>query len=1010
MGNDLFNPKTIERLCDDVKLSSKQEHAAKEWLRLLDASELEDEQKNYLKFATIVLDRMLGYPITEIDFETDRVEFQFRDADGRNMLCFEAKGTSTKDLFAPQHRGNDHRSTVQQTWGYMGDINLEYGICTNYRYFVLFTKQNGTSKYHKFDFASIGREKEKIKEFVGIFSKKSIIDDRFVQKLEKESIVEERGFTKEFYKLFHETRLMMIKSFQKNNVARNDAIHYTQIYLNRLIFMFFAQSHGFIKNKLFTTRVTEVLNSTLISEHSKMVSDEILGLFQAMNAGSHRLDVFGFNGGLFKKTIQPTVFFTDLEEVSFFDDVRQNARLKIKPNKVTKIIINKYQNQLNPIIVNLLMMDSFNFTTEVNVNILGHVFEQSVSDLEELREEKTSKKKIEGIYYTPEYITDYICRNTIIPCLSKSGTNSAQDLIKEYENDLDELENRFKAIKILDPACGSGAFLVKAVDILLEIHKEIQIAKESKGEYSTEGQFQLTKWNEEAEARTFVKNNVCGVDVNSESVEITKLSLFLKIASKRQKLVDLSKNIKFGNSLIDDKDVDERYFDWAAEFSKIMKLGKFDVVIGNPPYGKYKTLNEKQKNFLKKNGRYGKTSDISEAFIRLVLDKLSKKHGFFGFIVPKGLSYVKSWGDMRKILLKYNIKKLIDASKAFDDVLYEQMIFILRNQEKDKTIETGTIRPDSIGTSTLPLSYFSDRVFPTGLDKQKLSILKKIQKNSKPVKELMDSWYGKGGLTPKINTQGKGVKLLTGKEIARYGENVGIEPWFLNQDLTGKDKRKTEKEKVVVQDIVAHITNPVPYIKLTASLDTQKRFCLNTVMCFAENQKGLKNKFLLALLNSKLTSFYFYFFVYNQAIRTMHFMPGYADYVPIPNNFQDFQEALTEKCTVMLDTTTQITTAKVDFFTIIKSNYGLKKISKKLFELQALDFKSFLVELKKGNPKARSLSTQDDLLKYFNRYKNHITELNTTLEQTNEEINNYVYKMYNLDDNEIKIIEDNVPL
>ena len=315
---------------------------------------------------------------------------------------------------------------------------------------------------------------------------------------------------------------------------------------------------------------------------------------------------------------------------------------------------------------------------------------------------------------------------------------------------------------------------MKAVDILLEIYKEIQIAKESKGKYSTEGQFQLTKWNEETEARTFVKNNVCGVDVNPESVEITKLSLFLRIASKRQKLVDLSKNIKFGNSLIDDKDVDRRYFDWAAEFSKIMKLGKFDVVIGNPPYGKYKTLNERQKNFLKKNGRYGKTSDISEAFIRLVLDKLSKKHGFFGFIVPKGLSYVKSWGDMRKILLKYNIKKLIDASKAFDDVLYEQMIFILKNQEKDKTIETGTIRPDSIETSTIPLSYFSDHVFPTGLDKQKLSILKKIQKNSKPVKELMDSWYGKGGMTPKINTQGKGVKLLTGKEIARYGRTRGL--------------------------------------------------------------------------------------------------------------------------------------------------------------------------------------------------------------------------------------------
>ena len=239
--NELFNKKTIERLCKDVKITNKQKQATTEWLQLLADNKLTDEKSNYPKFMQIVLQDILGYPIKEIDFETDNVEFQFSNSEKKKILCFEAKGTSTKDLFATQHRTKkEHETTIKQTWDYIGNIGLDYGICTNYKEFVLITKQFGYSTYHIFDFNSIKKNEDKLKEFIAIFSKERIIDTGFVEKLHSESVTEEKEFTKEFYKLFHETRLMLIKAFQdKEDVTKGDAIYYTQIFLNRLIFIFF---------------------------------------------------------------------------------------------------------------------------------------------------------------------------------------------------------------------------------------------------------------------------------------------------------------------------------------------------------------------------------------------------------------------------------------------------------------------------------------------------------------------------------------------------------------------------------------------------------------------------------------------------------------------------------------------------------------------------------------------------------------------------------------------------
>ncbi|KAF6247115.1 hypothetical protein C6990_05390 [Nitrosopumilus sp. b3] len=770
-ANDLFNPKTIRRLCSDVKISTKQKKAASEWLKLLESGQLEKEKQNYFKFGLIVLKDLLGYPVKEdMGYEEGNVEFTFSNNEGKKIVCFEAKGTKTKDLFAPQYRDKkEHSTPVKQTWDYMGILNLDYGIATNYEQFVLIDKGKGTSKFHSFHFKDIKKDEEKLREFIAIFSKSSIIDNKFVTTLYDQSVIEEKEFTKQFYRLFHETRLMLIKEFQSNGeIQRDEAIHYAQLFLNRMVFIFFAEDTGKVPQRLIRDQILKVLDAVPVSEHSKYAYDTIFSLFESLDKGSNTpVQIFGFNGGLFQDKIPPRFYVKDLTPSGFFKKEYQNSELKkkVKLDEFAEKVIKKYQNRINPIITNLLYMSSFDFNTELNVNILGHIFEQSLTDLEELQETKISKRKIEGIFYTPEYVTDFICRNAIIRHLSKNNASNIEDLIKEYSEDIGQLEEKFKGIKILDPACGSGAFLLKAVDILLEIHKQIQTYKEFKGQYSISmkgkkdkkisEQFTLSKWNEESEAKKIIESNIFGVDVNQESTEITKLSLFLKIATGNRKLIDLSKNIRVGNSLIDDKKVDSKAFDWKKEFKEIFDKGGFDIVIGNPPYLRIQGLHEGhehttkfiEKNFHSATGRYD--------FYVLFIEKgstLLKKDGYLGFIVPHKFTAAQFGSGIRDFLKK---NKLIDTfisfghNFVFEDVTTYTGILILKNSIHDKFFfkEIGKLSSGSIESelslihrndfSQISFDSLSEKPWSLQSDSHQ-GITKKINEAGPPITEHFD--------------------------------------------------------------------------------------------------------------------------------------------------------------------------------------------------------------------------------------------------------------------------------
>lgn len=349
----LFNEKTIQRMCSGITISSKQQEAANQWLRLLKDQLLIAEKSNYFKFANYVLQDILGYPvISELKFEEDKVEFSFRNNSGIKGVCIEVKGTATKDLFSFQYRDKvEHGTPIKQTWDYMGSGNFDYGICTNYDTFVLIDRSKGYSRYHVFNFREIENNDAKLKEFIAIFSKEDVLDKQFIPLLFQESELQEHEFTKQFYKLYHETRLMLIKEFQDNpDVSKLEAIHYAQLFLNRLIFVLFSEDTGKIKKRLLTESVLASLNPLLVSEFSRYVSDTVMSLFERLDKGSERpIQIFGFNGGLFKERIPTKIFFSDLRKELFFDEVLQYSTLKteIQLDSISEQVIVKFSPNLN---------------------------------------------------------------------------------------------------------------------------------------------------------------------------------------------------------------------------------------------------------------------------------------------------------------------------------------------------------------------------------------------------------------------------------------------------------------------------------------------------------------------------------------------------------------------------------------------------------------------------------------------------------------------------------------
>jgi len=589
---------------------------------------------------------------------TKAPDYSFRLVGGKRLFFVEAKKPSVavKDDILPAY----------QVRRYGWSAKLAVSIITDFEEFAIY---DCTKKPLPTDKASVARIKyltfkDYLKEFDFLwdtFSKERVLKgsfDKFVQgNLNKKGTA---TVDKEFLQSLDSWRTYLATSISWNNKELNeDEINFVvQQTIDRIIFLRIAEDRGV---------------------------EQYGNLQQAIKQGNFYLNLFHqfqqaddkYNSGLFD-----------------FKKDKISKSLSVD-NKVLKTIINELYYPESP----------YEFSV-LSVEILGSAYEQFLGKV--IRVDKAHRAHIEekpevrhagGVYYTPQYIVEYIVENTV-------G--------KLIEN---KTPKEISKIKIADPACGSGSFLIGAYQYLLDWHKNYytdngKISKGNKGNPLTpEGNLTTS------EKKRILLNNIFGVDIDVNAVEVTKLSLLLKcmegetqasIASQlrlfnERVLPTLDNNIKDGNSLVDtdfyggELDFGEekkvKPFSWKNNFAEVFKQGGFDCVIGNPPYVRQELLGTQKSYFLKKYKVYHGTADLYSYFFERGIELLNEK-GLFGIIVANKWMRANYGEPLRVWLKKQNIRQLIDFGdlQVFQGATTYPCIFICGKGKVEKSFEAVNVK------------------------------------------------------------------------------------------------------------------------------------------------------------------------------------------------------------------------------------------------------------------------------------------------------------------------------
>ena len=579
---------------------------------------------------------------------------RFTALDARVLAPFELKGPKFGlDAIMPGRA----KTPVQQAWEYANDaVGAKWVVVSNMKELRLYAVGYGRADYETFDLRRLDDSAE-LKRLQLLLHAGQFLEGATFELLQR-SAGADREITDELYRDYKRLRddLLQFVKDQRTGIGAEARIALVQKLLDRLIFVAFAEKTILIPDDSIKKAI-EFENP--YEPRPKWA--QIRHLFNAVDRGQERLKIPAYNGGLFAAD-------PDLDALDLPDHLVE---------RFAKIA-------------------GYDFQGEVSVTILGHIFEQSVSDIEALRAEargeeppKTGKRKRDGVVYTPEFVTRFIVEKTIgahlteirgglLPIyadrIDSDGTvkwrkkNSERDYWQSY---LD----RMTAIRIVDPACGSGAFLIAAFDFL---NAEQRIVRGRLSELDP-GLLVHARANADVE---IITRNLYGVDVNAESVEITRLALWLKTAKRGRRLESLDHSIRCGNSLIESADYHHRAFVWQDAFPEIFSEGGFDIVLGNPPYVRMELL-KTVKPYLEK--RYEVVSDRADlyAYFFEIGVRLLKPGGRLGYISSSTFFRTGSGAALRRYLTRAaELETIIDFGELqiFDGVTTYPAILTLRRR------------------------------------------------------------------------------------------------------------------------------------------------------------------------------------------------------------------------------------------------------------------------------------------------------------------------------------------
>lgn len=608
-------------------------------------------------------------------------------------------------LDAPQKRKGNTRSPVKQGLDYLyaarkGMFGYEpiiptWAIITDMNEFRLYWSDRGERQ-----FVSFAIEKKELFQtatllhtdeagrfdrflFSRLFHRDQLIVRGNSGRPELLSLIQRQRFRQSelenrFYQEYRAFRERLYRALLAHNGPGTDRfpgtkgrlVRLAQKILDRAIFVFFCEDMGRALSfppQLLRDYLIRQADDQFFDPNGTEIWQWLRRLFSAMNAGANSFgdhQINQFNGGLFAP--DPELEKLHIPNSVFCERGQGQNEASLAANKLTLLYLSASYNYASGWAAGVSGEPATAAKRDPDRNIglytLGRIFEQSITELEILEAEedgrksvnKESKRKRDGVYYTPEWVVERIVDETVGRRLADlkvqcGWPSEKQDKLPTKEA-IDAYEAELRDIRIVDPACGSGAFLITTLAYLLDEWKAVRSIRRQIGQTMADDD-----WTDDA-IRDILRRNLYGVDINPASVEITKLALWLHTARSDKPLSSLDDHIRDGNSLIgpefysglapynDDERERINAFDWQAAFPGVFARGGFDCVVGNPPYVKlqnFRKVHADMAAFLSRDpghgGAYASTQtgnfDLYLPFVEKGIQLLND-NGRLGYIAP----------------------------------------------------------------------------------------------------------------------------------------------------------------------------------------------------------------------------------------------------------------------------------------------------------------------------------------------------------------------------------------